>query len=188
MTKNQEIHIETDRFILRRLTIDDAMPQYLSWLDEQSRQGFILSAREKISIQQLREYIAERSCRNDVIFFGIFTRDQKCHIGNIKFEPVNYLLKYAVMGILIGEPRWRGLGVTPEVIMASAEWLDVQFGISQIILGVDINNTQAIKSYQKSGFAIEKTDKIKVDENQAISMVMHLNKSHLLITAENILD
>jgi ribosomal-protein-alanine N-acetyltransferase len=178
MIKNQEIHIETDRFIIRRLTIDDATPQYLSWLDEQSRQGFIVSAKEKISIQQLREYIDDRFCRNDVIFFGIFTKDQKSHIGNIKFEPVNYLLKYAVMGILIGEPRWRGLGVAPEVIVASARWLNAQFDISQIILGVGINNTPAIKSYQKSGFAIEKTDKISVDETQAISMIMHLNKSH----------
>ena len=38
------------------------------------------------------------------------------------------------MGILIGEESWRGLGVAPEVIKSSSEWLNKKFNIVNIHL------------------------------------------------------
>ena len=44
---NSNIFIKTDRFILRLQTVEEAIPQYVKWLDEQSNQGFIVSAKQK---------------------------------------------------------------------------------------------------------------------------------------------
>ena len=44
-------------------------------------------------------------------------------IGNIKYEPVNSEIGYAVMGILIGEADLRGKGVAAEVLSESVAWL-----------------------------------------------------------------
>jgi RimJ/RimL family protein N-acetyltransferase len=75
------------------------------------------------------------------------------HIGNIKYEPVDSVKGYAVMGILIGDPDYRGLGVTPEILRSSGEWLKEHRNIKQIILGVNKDNLGAIRAYEKSGFA-----------------------------------
>ena len=42
------------------------------------------------------------------------------HIGNIKYEPIDFQAATATMGILTGANDWRGKGVGPEVIKGSA--------------------------------------------------------------------
>ena len=172
---DSKISIKTDRFLLRPLTVEDATPQYASWLDVQSKQGFIVSAKQKNSVKRVREYIQEREKNSDILFLGIFTHDGACHIGNIKYEPINRTLKYAVMGIMIGEKEWQGIGVASEVILASGVFLRQSHGIEEIVLGVDTNNTPAIRAYEKAGFVIKKTVHVSVGTNNTVSMVLDLN-------------
>ena len=85
----------------------------------------------------MRKFIAEREDNDVVTFLGIFTRSKGFCIGNIKYEPINMDLKYAVMGILIRDSEWRGKGVAAEVINKSADWFHNKKGINEIILGLD---------------------------------------------------
>lgn len=165
--------------MLRPLTVEDATPQYVKWLDEQSNQGFIVSAKQKNSVKQVREYIAEREDNDGVTFLGIFTRAKGFHIGNIKYEPINMDLKYAVMGILIGDSEWRGKGVAAEVINKSADWLHSEKGINEIILGLDKRNLAAIRAYEKTGFKMQQTDKIAINDEFSASMVLYIDKLDL---------
>lgn len=166
--------IVTPRFLLRPLEIADASLRYSSWLDELAGQEFILASRSAHGIEELREYIKDRSNKENVLFLGIFTRDELQHIGNIKFEPLNIEKKYAIMGMMIGEPAWRGKGVAAEVIMQSTHWLHREVGIETIILGVDSANLAAIRAYEKAGFRIEQSDKVCVNGVSVISMVLHI--------------
>jgi len=166
--------IITTRFILRPLTIKDATPRYSSWLDESVNQEFIKASSSAHGIEELRGYIKERLQRKDVLFLGIFTRNGAEHIGNIKFEPVDTEKKYAIMGIMIGDPLWRGKGVAAEVIAQSSRWLNQNAGIEQIVLGVDSENHAAIQAYKKAGFREEQSDKVNVDGISVISMVLHM--------------
>ena len=165
--------IFTPRFLLRTLTLNDATPKYSSWLDEQPVSKFIRASSQDHDIEHLRAYIRERAERDDVLFLGIFTRDRMEHIGNIKFEPVDTARKYAIMGILIGESSWRGKGVATEVIEHCARWLHREIGINEIILGVDPNNSAVVRAYKKTGFRVEKSDKVLVNGVSAISMVLY---------------
>jgi RimJ/RimL family protein N-acetyltransferase len=144
--------IETRRFRLRALNAADATERYSRWLDEESARRYILSADERHDVAALRAYIAEKSGREDVLFLGIFTREAGEHIGNIKYESVDPVAGRAVMGILIGEPAWRGKGVAEEVIDATAGWLHTRCGIREIVLGVAKDNPVGLKAYLKAGF------------------------------------
>ena len=110
--------------------------------------------------------------RGAVLFFGIFSRESNEHIGNIKFEPINFHNKTAIMGILIGEEGWRGRGVTPEVIKSSSEWLNKKYDINHIALGVDSKNIAAIKAYEKIGFKNKKTPCINITKRGQLTMVL----------------
>jgi ribosomal-protein-alanine N-acetyltransferase len=144
--------IVTERFILRPLTTDDATARYLNWLADEDARRYIQAAGETRSIDDLREYIAKRSSKGDLLFLGIFETTEGKHIGNIKYEPIDIAAGTAEMGILIGEPRWRGRGVAREVISASARWLKKHRGISYIMLGVESNNKGALTAYLRTGF------------------------------------
>jgi RimJ/RimL family protein N-acetyltransferase len=81
---------------------------------------------------------------------------------------------YANLGILIGEKKWQGVGVGPEVIKASAKWLQKEKGIQQIVLRVKIANESAVKAYKKVGFSEKNTPYISKVEGIHLSMVWDL--------------
>ena len=75
------------------------------------------------------------------------------------------------MGILIGEEEWRGVGVAKEIVSATAKWLRKYKNIERIILGVNIDNVNAIRAYKKIGFVEQSMDEIKHRNSNGISMV-----------------
>ena len=152
-----QVGIETGRFRLRELTEEDATLRYLGWLANPEAKRFIVAAKTTHELERLAEYVRQRMNRPDILFLGIFEKRSGLHIGNIKYEPVDSISGFAVMGILIGDPGWRGMGVAGEAIQGSAQWLREHRGITQIILGVSDENHAAIKAYEKIGFVTGQT-------------------------------
>lgn len=144
--------ILTPRFLLRPLTAADATRRYQGWLRDTRARRHIQFARRSRSLPALRAYIVTRRRRSDCLFLGIFLRDGGEHIGNIKYEPIDRARRAAELGILIGEPAWRGRGVAPEVIRATARWLNDHRGITKVLLGVEKVNRSAVAAYRRTGF------------------------------------
>lgn len=170
------IDFETERFRLRCLLPHDASKRYRSWFNPETARLGIRSARHRPSIRELRTFIAERMDRHDVLFLGIFTKSNAVHIGNVKYEPINREEAYAVMGILIGEQEWRGKGVAGEVLRPTARWLRDHCGIHEIVLGVMKSNTSARRGYEKVGFRLQPSRRIRIDPEQHESMVWRLDE------------
>jgi ribosomal-protein-alanine N-acetyltransferase len=165
--------IATARFILRDLRQEDITNRYLEWFLDPAAQRHITAAAHTQTLAQLRDYLAERTGRRDVLFLGIFDRTTGVHIGNVKYEPVDAENGYAVMGILIGDAAYRGQGVAGEVIVASSRWLQANGGIREILLGVHRDNAAAIHAYERVGFVIEQTPFIPPTDD-AFTMVWRL--------------
>ena len=168
------MQIATDRFLLRPLTKTDVTERYLGWLADASISRFIETASVNSGRQALENYVAARCNRADILFLGIFNVVSGEHIGNIKYEPIDLIQKYAVMGIMIGQPEWRGRAVALEVITESANWLNEFLDIKNIFLGVEKENINAIKAYERCGFVLTSTDKINLDKTKSIAMLKKL--------------
>jgi ribosomal-protein-alanine N-acetyltransferase len=168
------IRIDTARFLLRSIAERDITDRYLDWLSDHDAKRFITAAKETRKLADLRQYVLERVRRNDVLFLGIFEKNSGLHIGNIKYEPVDSVQGYAVMGVLIGDPAYRGKGVTIEVLNASAQWLKMHRSIKQIVLGVGKVNFAAVRSYEKAGFVIAETPYIQNNTPENMTMVWNL--------------
>jgi [ribosomal protein S5]-alanine N-acetyltransferase len=149
---NAPIVLTTERFLLRQLSVNDVTETYLGWLDDAETKKWISSASTTEKLMELKKYVLHRVAREDICFLGIFDRKNQLHIGNIKYEPVNAELGYAIMGILIGNVNYRGKGVFEEVFKASASWLKEHRNISEILLGVQNKNISAVHAYRKVGF------------------------------------
>jgi aryl-alcohol dehydrogenase-like predicted oxidoreductase/RimJ/RimL family protein N-acetyltransferase len=145
------LRIETGRFYLRPLNAGDATKEYSGWFSDPVIRRYI-AASENSSIESIRDYISEKSRCEDVLFFGVFLKENSQHIGNIKFEPIDLENRSATLGIMIGDPEWRGRNVAAEVIDASTKWLLKHYGIFSFKLGVHRSNAAAIRAYEKVGF------------------------------------
>ncbi len=161
--------IQTQRFLLRSLTPDDVTPIYLSWFQDFIIKKHIIAAQQEQTIESLKNYVDEKSKLSTCLFLGIFDQKNK-HLGNIKYEPVDIQKQAAVMGILIGDPAWRGKGVASEVITASAQYLKLNLGIRWLELGADNDNEAALRSYEKCGFQVTQSPQLFSTSERYISM------------------
>lgn len=163
--------VSTERFILKILTPELISNEYLSWFSKDNESSnYIAYAKQTVTLDSLRLYASEKLASEEALFFGIFTKNNLKHIGNIKFEPVNFKAHYAVLGILIGDPSWRGKGVFGEINAALEEVLRSE-GIKKIFLGVEKENVAAVRAYYKTGYADDLDNFLKIDLSKAHSMV-----------------
>ncbi|MDX9713888.1 MAG: GNAT family protein [Dissulfurispiraceae bacterium] len=165
-----KVKFYSDRFILRELSANDVTSQYLGWLQDVDAKKYITAASHTSCLSDLKQYVCSRIGREDILFLGIFDKSTGLHIGNIKYEPVNSALGFAVMGILIGNPAFRGKGVATEVLNSSAQWLKTHRNIDQILLGVSKYNIKAIRSYEKTGFVIADSPYLPISVEEQIIM------------------
>lgn len=148
----ENLRIETSRFLLRPLLVADASEEYLSWMRDDATAQYIVAAESTQSLESLEQYIFGKISKTDCLFLGIFDKNTGSHIGNIKYEPICFELKEAVMGILLGDVSWRGKNVFTEIFFASQKWLSDTYSINTIRLGVERSNSAAIRAYEKAGF------------------------------------
>ncbi len=113
---------------------------------------FILSIDPKLTEIDLRGYVAEKNIQPDCLLLGIFVKSDGTHIGNLKFEPLEYKNGIAWLGILIGDKTWRGVHTAREVLSVSLDQVSRKLKIHTFRLGVSQKNIPAIRSYSSCGF------------------------------------
>lgn len=152
------LQIASDRFLLKSLSEKNDLSNYLNWLRNPRDIPFILGARTDYNLIQLIDYINHNNLSNDSILLGIFDKFELNHIGNIRYHDLDFKNMSANLGILIGEKKYRGVGVASEVVKSSMNWLRSEFDIITFKLGVDSRNIAVRKLYEKLGFQYENSE------------------------------
>lgn len=95
--------------------------------------------------------------------FGIFFKENKKHIGNIKLEPIDFENNKATLGILIGDKEYWGKGIGTEAVKLLVNWSFDNLGLEEVNLGVISENKAAINVYTKAGFRIDRIEKRSIE-------------------------
>ena len=160
---------------LRHLRISDVNNNYLSWFKDNSIKNIIKNNSYR-NISELKKYF-RKQIFNKVIFLGIFVKKNKktiLHIGNIKFENINYKNNNATLGILIGKKKFRNLGIGQEIIIKACNWIYNKKNIHLVNLSLNKTNFIALRVYKKCGFIIKKIEKnnIIMERNYFINKIV----------------
>jgi [ribosomal protein S5]-alanine N-acetyltransferase len=115
--------------------------------------SFIQSVSGSTTRESLISYIKAKEESEFALLFGIFTKNDFEHIGNVKLEPL-ILADSATIGILIGEESWRGRGVGFEVLSKLVNFAFTDLKLKRVDLGVHVQNFAAVNLYKKLGFTI----------------------------------
>ena len=153
---DKNIEINGQKIYLKHLTEENATDEYCSWINDIEVNIYLES--KQIKIEELRDYIKKRIDDPNCIFLGIFLSSNQTHIGNIKLEPIDFKLKIATLGILIGDKEYWGKGLATEALKMVIKYSFAKLKLKEINLGVYKNNIGAIKAYKKSGFYISQED------------------------------
>jgi RimJ/RimL family protein N-acetyltransferase len=145
--------LHTERLVLRAInTEEDKLEDYLGWLRDVESNSFIQSARIDYGIEELIEFIKSVNSDVNAILFGIFLKSNFQFIGTLKIQPIDFTLGTAWLGIMIGNPEFRGRGYGREAMQGVLKFLFNSLKLKEVFLGVDLKNFDAIALYEALGF------------------------------------
>jgi [ribosomal protein S5]-alanine N-acetyltransferase len=146
--------IELELVILRPLEREDINQLYIFRNDyEITRQlgGFSSG----FSHTALKEWLEFHRQRNDEILWAIATKTDNLCIGHVGLYQIDYRVRKAEFGILIGDKNKQGKGIGKSVSCAVLNYAFQQLNLHKVSLSVLATNERAIKLYQAIGFQKE---------------------------------
>ena len=161
-THYPKLFIESERLILRRLSIDDVNDQYLSWMNNPNIYQFLEAKQGQETIEGLRSFVSSVLEDDDNIFLASVHRDESTHIGNIKLGPINLRHRNASLGFIIGDVNYWGQGLATEAISLLCKFAIENLPLRLINASCYSNNIGSIRALTSSGFQQDGINKEKV--------------------------
>ena len=89
------------------------------------------------------------------ILFGIFSKRNDKHIGNIKLGSINSFHSRADLGLIIGDKSFWGKGIAFESICLVRDYAFTQLVLQKLYAGCYESNVGSKKAFLKAGFKVE---------------------------------
>lgn len=155
MNQDSAYLIEGERIYLRKVTQADATPAYVQWMNDQEVVQYLESRFVVHTLEGIRDYIKKMENSAENILFGIFLKENKKHIGNIKIGPINREHKFADVGIMIGDKSAWGKGYGTEAVKLATRYAFEKLGLHKLMAGCYADNIGSAKIFLKSGYEQE---------------------------------
>lgn len=153
--KAEIVFLEGKKIILRPLSKEDINEKYLSWLNDEEVTRYTDTGTFPTTLEELKGFYKQVSKSKNSVMFAIIVKSSGKHIGNIKLGGINWVHRFADLGIMIGEKKYWNKGYGKEACGLLLEYAFRRLHLNKVILGVFGNHNSAIMAYQSVGFKIE---------------------------------
>ena len=143
------------KILLRPLCEVDLNDRYLSWLNDGEVTRFMETGTFPVTARELQEFYENTAKSKTDVLFAIVDKETDLHIGNIKLGGINWVHRFADLGIMIGDKPYWGKGYGREACSLLLKYAFETLNLNKVTLGVYGNHAAAIKAYEKVGFQIE---------------------------------
>ncbi len=166
--------IETERLVLRKLTLSDAQDVYCYSRDPQVARYVLWSAHR--SINETRFFIRSllRQYRNhEPASYGIALKSTGQAIGTIGFSYINNEHRCAEIGYSLARVHWNK-GLMSEALAAMLEYGFSRLGLNRIEATHDVRNPASGRVMEKCGMRFEGIHKSKLySKGEYIDLAMY---------------
>ena len=152
---DETFFLQGTKVILRPLKKEDIGKKYLAWVNDQEVVQYMDTGAFPSTLKQLRNYHDGVAASGNDLMLAIVNKKTNSHIGNIKLGGINWIHRFAHLGIMIGDKRFWGRGYGQEACALLLRHAFDRLNLNKIILGVCAKHDKAIRTYKKAGFKIE---------------------------------
>jgi [ribosomal protein S5]-alanine N-acetyltransferase len=147
--------LQSEELILKEFSCADITMDYINWLNDKEINKYLESRFIYQDLNTVKDFVSNCE-KNDLIYlFGVFTKNNMKHIGNIKVGPINKRHNIADIGILIGDKKFWGKGIATQAITVLIDFGFNQLNLEKITAGCYEKNTASKKAFEKAGFKVE---------------------------------
>ncbi|MDD6387617.1 MAG: GNAT family N-acetyltransferase [Bacilli bacterium] len=157
MEKNNEIvhrgtiNLETDRLLLRRLTIDDAEDMFNNWASDPEVTKYLTwDHHNSIEITKaiLNDWV-QKYDNNEFYQWGIMHKEDNSLIGTISIVQKNDFNKEFELGVCIAKKYW-GKSIAGEAVNTVIKFMK-SLGYEVMISTTKVGNEKCLKAISKNG-------------------------------------
>ena len=147
--------IQGKRIYLKRLCLEDVSTKYVAWLNDSEINRYLECRFVEHTQESVEEYIKNLSKKgSNELIYGIYTKDDSRHIGNIKLGPINRHHQHAAMGLFIGEKDCWGFGYGSEAIKLLTDYAFDELLLESLNSGCYEQNIGSYKAFEKAGWKV----------------------------------
>ena len=169
MNKTGTRVIETERLILRPLTVDDAEDMYRNWASDPEVTKYLTwppHPDAELTRALLKDWVSRYEA-GDFFNWAIVWKETGEVIGNISVVSLTEQIGAAEIGYCMGRRFW-GQGIMPEALLAVEDYLFETVGLLRICAGHDVNNPKSGRVMDKAGMTREGVLRQSGKNNQGI--------------------
>ncbi len=150
------IKLETDRLILRRFTLDDAVDMYRNWARDPEVTKFLTwkAYESPETADTILKIWDDNYAQPDFYQWAIELKQIGQPIGSISVVHLNDQVASAEIGYCIGKAWWQQ-GITAEALDRVIRFLFDEVGMNRIEAKHDVNNPNSGKVMQRCGMTFE---------------------------------
>ncbi|HSN76312.1 MAG TPA: GNAT family protein [Anaerolineae bacterium] len=147
--------IDGPRLYLREVRPSDVNETYYRWMNDPEVTRYLESRFYPNSIEILQDYVAQRLGDHNNVFLAIIRKEDERHIGNIQLGPINWIHRFADVGLLIGAKDCWGQGFATEAIGMVTQYAFGKLNLQRLTAGCYANNLGSAKAFLRNGWQEE---------------------------------
>jgi RimJ/RimL family protein N-acetyltransferase len=150
-----KVTLTGERIILKDLTIEDITQDYVDWMNDPEVVQFTESRFESHTQESIKAFVNKCKKSQVDILFGIFSKSNNLHLGNIKIGPISVYHKIADTGLIIGRKTYWGKGIATEAIQMLCNYAFDVLKIHKITASCYASNRGSKNAFLRAGFEQE---------------------------------
>ena len=139
---------------LKELNSKNVNKTYLEWMNDKEIQQFTEQRYKKHTIKKIKIFFNKKKKSKNEILYGIFTKKNKLHIGNIKLGPTNFKHQTSEISYFIGDKNFWNKGYATKAIKEIII-IARQKKIKKLTAGFYKENVASKKILEKNNFKLE---------------------------------
>lgn len=141
--------------ILRPLERGEYCAAMLEWVNDNLATQFMATGTLPATREEIeKSYDAILAAQGEIVL-AVIAKKEGQYIGNVGLYQINWLTRSAEYRIFLGHNSFRGKGIGTEAARLVTTYAFERLNLNKVWLGVNEDNTGAIKSYEKAGFVRE---------------------------------
>ena len=150
--------IEGKTVILAPLSEKEINQQYVSWLNDPEVNEFLGVRHKKQNMRDIYNYVNGLRLSKDCEVFAIFTKSNRCYIGNIAVTPPHIASSepgISSFGIIIGDKNAQKIGFGAEASILIVDFIFCRLNAERLELGAVEENCKSWRMLELIGFKRE---------------------------------
>lgn len=144
--------VAENKIFLEELRVDYLSDNYINWMKDREVTKYLTGGSKDYTVQELKEYVNKMNESKTDFLLGIFLKDGKAHIGNIKIGCIDSVYKFGNLGLLIGDKDMWGKGLATEAIILATKYAFDKLKLNKLKAGIIIENKGSHKAFLKAGY------------------------------------